>query len=64
MQKNAVVVVVDNMVNMINKNGREYYVCLLCDMVFRKRRQAEHCEIRCKQGKECQGKMIRHCVQF
>lgn len=52
------------MVVMIAKNGREYFTCEICDMVFKKRKQAVHCETRCKEGKECQGKMIRHCVQF
>jgi uncharacterized C2H2 Zn-finger protein len=52
------------MVNIILRNNKEYFVCPLCDMVFKKRKQAEHCEVRCKEGKECQGKMVRHCVRF
>lgn len=52
------------MVKEITKNGKKYFACTVCEMIFKKRRQAVHCETRCEEGKECSGKMIRHCVQL
>lgn len=64
MQKSVGAAVVDKMVKEINKNGKRCFVCSICEMIFKKRRQEIHCEIRCKEGKVCSGKMIRHSVQF
>jgi uncharacterized C2H2 Zn-finger protein len=52
------------MVFVFTKRGNEYFGCEVCDMIFKKRRQAEHCETRCKKGIKCQRKMIRRCVHF
>jgi len=63
-QRNAPVDVVVKMVEEFIKKGRKYFACSICGMTYKKTRQAIYCEMRCKEGKECQRKMIIHSVHF